>query len=81
MADFAFRHDGPDSDVLKSRREAERLRDHLKSRGHDAKVERSGGLGREHRVWLQHPEHKDSVAYVSKDESGRDDFDPHWIRK
>lgn len=74
----------PDDDVLESRGHAEGLRRQLKSAGHDAHVEDSGGLGKEHRVWIQHPKHRDTAAYVSRGEADglvSGDADPRWIRK
>lgn len=85
MADFAFKpygnKPGPDDDVLASRKHASRLRDTLKSAGHNAKVERSGDG---HRVYIKHPTDKDSVAYVAREEAPRlaaKDWEPHWIAK
>lgn len=86
MADFAFRtYSGrqphPDDDVL-SRNHAVNLRNSLKKAGHNAAVERSGGG--EHRVYIKHPEHKDTVAYVNREEAPRlvsKDWEPTWIRK
>lgn len=81
MANFAFRtySTGEGSGVLKSRSEAVKLREALKSKGHRAVVERSGS---EHRVRVQHPEQKDSIAYVTPgDLDDKANFKPYWIAK
>lgn len=74
-----------DDDVLASRGHAEKLRRDLKAAGHDAKVEASGKSDNpEHRVWIQHPKHKDTCAYVNREEAPRlveGDWEPQWIRK
>lgn len=81
MPDFAFtpysHGDHGDSDLLANRKEASRLRDHLKSQGHKAVVERSGS---EHRVRVQHPTDRSSIAYVGKDQLSKDGkFSPYWV--
>lgn len=92
MADFAFRPTqmshgkfaGPDDDVLARHGEARRLQRHLHKAGHDAHIEKSAG-GDEHRVWIQHPEHKDIAAYVARGDDvnkmGKPGYEPHWVRK
>lgn len=93
MPDFAFRtfgnpnhpdnHPSDDNDVLASRGEASRLRDHLKAAGHDARVERGIGPNSEHRVWIQHPKYKDTMAYVTRGDVPKlaKGEEPYWVGK
>lgn len=89
MPDFAFSPNGhapagqefsdSENDVLAHHGEARRLQRHLKKAGHDARIESHPNS--EHRVWVQHPEHEDTAAYVSKADAHDASFKPYWIRK
>lgn len=80
MPNFAFRSDHHEEDVLRSEHHAKKLRSALRAAGHDAHIERSHG---EHRVWVQHPEYKDTFQYADKGEVDRllKGGEPHWIAK
>lgn len=82
MADFAFHksNHGDDEQVLTHPGHAHQLARGLRKWGHDARVEKSGD---EHRVYINHPTDKSTVAYVAKGDVDRGGNvpSPSWIAK
>ena len=66
------------SDILQSLGHARALRKVLATKGYQAHVERSCG---ETRVWVQHPDHKDTVAYAHPENFKAGVFTPYWIAR
>jgi len=53
----------------------------LRAAGFRAYVETSGPAdSREYRVWVQHPDKRDVVAYFNENDR-LDAFDPYWIAR